>query len=206
LPHRPRLIRAGLVGLQARQVPLVLLPGDGGGHAVRQQHRPGVGAEHAAAGARPAGVLAARVDLAPSVGVGPSVERVLQQVLERHPIGPPPLQVAFADPLTQADAELDVVPGQVAQDRVERAQLLELPEDQPHHLLDLFVRVERHLARWPPHVADRQRDRELPAPCLVQPALVHPLLQDVQLGLAHGALWPRNRQHRMVHFVALGSP
>jgi hypothetical protein len=36
---------------------------------------------------------------------------------------------------------------QVSEQGVNGEEFLELPEDEPHHLLDLFVRVEGHLSR-----------------------------------------------------------
>src|SRR5262249_19310510 len=128
------------------------------------------------------GPFAARVILPPAVDVGAGVERVLEQVLERHAIGPAPDQLAFARPLTHAHANPDVMPREVAQDTTERAQLFELAEDEPHHLLHLLVRVELELVVRAPHVAGRQREGELAPSRLAQTALVHPLLEQVQFG------------------------
>src|SRR5262249_25160797 len=55
---------------------------------------------------------------------------------------------------------------------------------------------------------DRHGDDQLPAACLVQLALVHPSLQDVQLGLAHGPLQTQQESvivvGRVVQAVGIG--
>jgi hypothetical protein len=104
-------------------------------------------------------------------------------------------------PRPLAHAELDPVGEQVAQHRVERAQFRELAEDQAHDLLHLFVGVERDDAIRLPPVADGHGHGERAAARLVPPSLRHPLPEDVQRGLGHRALQPRNRRHRMLHFV-----
>jgi hypothetical protein len=76
---------------------------------------------------------------------------------------------------------------------MESAELLELAEHQPHDVLHLLVWVEGHLPRGAPDVADRQWLGQLAATRLAEPALVHPLLEDVQLRLAHRALEPEQQ-------------
>ena len=75
-------------------------------------------------------------------------------------------------------------------------------------MLHLLVGVERHVPRGPAHIADRHRHGQLPAPRLVELALVHPLLEQVQLGLAHGALEPQQQAvvvvRRIVEAVGVG--
>ena len=93
-----------------------------------------------------------------------------------------PRQFATVGSCAHADAELDLVLHQVAQHRVQRPQPLECAEDQPHDVLDLLVRVERHLPGRPPNVASGQRDDERAAAGFAEPPLLHPLLQEVQLG------------------------
>jgi hypothetical protein len=83
-----------------------------------------------------------------------------------------------------ADRQADVPLHQVAQHGAERAQLVELLEDQAHDRLHLLVGVDRQPARGQAHVAHRRVVEQLPPPRLVQPPLVHPLAEHVQLGLA----------------------
>jgi len=59
---------------------------------------------------------------------------------------------------------------------VEGAEFLELPEDEPHHLLDLLVGVENNLPGGPPHVPDGQGERELATAGLGKLTLMQPLL------------------------------
>jgi hypothetical protein len=91
---------------------------------------------------------------------------------------------------------------------MQRAELDELGEDQPHHGLGLLVGVQRRLARGAAHIAGRQRDGQLPPPCLGLPAGQHPLLEQVQLGLAHRPLQPQQQPvvvvHRVVDAIGVG--
>ena len=70
---------------------------------------------------------------------------------------------------------------------MEGAKLLELPEDEAHHLPDLLVGVEADLPGGPPRVAYGQGERELAAAGLSQLTFVQALLEHVQLRLAHGS-------------------
>jgi hypothetical protein len=91
---------------------------------------------------------------------------------------------------------------------MQRAELGELRKDQPHHRLDLLVGVQGCLPRRSAHVAGRQRDGQLPPPRLGLLAGQHPLLEQVQLGLAHRPLQPKQQPvvvvHRVVDAVGVG--
>ena len=50
---------------------------------------------------------------------------------------------------------------------------------------EMVIRIEADLPGTPPDVADRQGEAELTPAGLAQAPLVHPLLEDMQLGLAH---------------------
>jgi hypothetical protein len=108
----------------------------------------------------------------------------------------------------QPHPQLDVVVDQPAQHPMQGAKLGELGEDQPHHGLDLLVRIQGCLARGAAHIADRQRDGQLPPPRLGLLAGQHPLLEQVQLGLAHRSLQPQQQPvvelHRVVDAVGVG--
>ena len=133
--------------------------------------------------------LAAGVDRAPAVGVGAGVGRVGQHLAERVPVRAAP-ERAHPCPARRAAeyGQPDVVGGQVDQHAVDRAPLLEQVEHQPDDGPHLLVGIERDLARRPPHVAARQVEEQLAAPGLGPAPRVHAALEDVQLGLAHGAL------------------
>jgi hypothetical protein len=91
---------------------------------------------------------------------------------------------------------------------MQRAELGELGEDQPHHRLDLLVGVQGRLTRGAAHRAGRQRDGQLSPPCLGLLAGQHPLLEQVQLGLAHRSLQPQQQPvvvvDRVVDAVGVG--
>jgi len=113
---------------------------------------------------------------------------VFEQVLQRHPVGAAPFELALCLPLADSDAELDAVLDQVGKHGVQGSEFLELAEDEPNHPLDFLVRIEGHLARRPPHVAGGHGEGKLTSASLAQLAqlaLMHPLLQDVQFRLAH---------------------
>jgi hypothetical protein len=144
----------------------------------------------AATGARASRDLPAPIDLAATVGVSTGIDRVLQQILQLRSVGRAPLQLPFAKPFAHPDAEPDVVLDQITQERVQGAELLELTKDEPHHLLDLLVRIEGHLPRRSPDVAGRDGEGELAPAGLAEPSLLHALLENVQLGFTHGPLEP----------------
>ena len=151
---------------------------------------------------------AAGVDRAPAVGVGAGVGRVGQHLAERVPVRAAPGELALARPAAQPVRQPDVVGGQVDQHAVDRAPLLEQVEDQPDGRPHLLVGVERDLARRQPHVAARQVEEQLAAPGLGPASRVHAALEDVQLGLAHGALEAEQQAvvvgRRIVDAVAVG--
>ena len=70
----------------------------------------------------------------------------------------------------------------------QRAQLLELGKEEPHHGLDLLVGVELDRAVGVPDIATGQRKRQRAASGLTQAALVEPLLEQMQFRFTHGAL------------------
>ena len=77
---------------------------------------------------------------------------------------------------------------QVAEQPVQGPLAIELVEDRAHHLLGLLVGVEGQAASRLADIADRRVVEQLAAAGLVQPPLVHPGAEEVQLGLAHDAL------------------
>jgi hypothetical protein len=103
----------------------------------------------------------------------------VEDVLQGHPVGPPPDQLAGARAGPQPHPQLDAVVDQPAQHRVQRAELGELGEDQPDHGLDLLVGVQRRLPRRAAHIPGRQTDGQLPTAGLGQPPGLHPLLEQV---------------------------
>ncbi len=117
----------------------------------------------------------------------------MQHYLKGFPGRPPPVQFAFVRAAPGAHRQLDVVVGQVAQHGVERAEPVEEVEDQPHRRAGLLVGFEDHLPRRPAPVADGQRQGQLAALGFGQPPARHPLPDQVQLTLGHGALEPQQQ-------------
>lgn len=129
-----------------------------------------------------------RVQCAAAVGVDASVGGVAQHVGQRDPARPPPGQLSAFGPLVWPHPQLDAGIGQEGQHRPDRAQPLEGVEDQPDDRLHLLVGIQNHLTGGTADESDRQRHRQLPAPGLGDPPGPHPLLDQVQLGLADRAL------------------
>ncbi len=73
------------------------------------------------------------------------------------------------------------------------ASSLEGIEDQPDCSLHLGVGIEVDCSASPVDETDRRPHFELAAPCLVELAAAHACLEDVQFGLAHGALEPEQQ-------------
>jgi hypothetical protein len=87
---------------------------------------------------------------------------------------------------------------QVAQHTLYRPLTVELIEDQPDGGLHLLVGVDGPLASGELHVADRRGPERRAAAGLVDLALVHPLLEDVQLRLAHHPVQPKDEPVRVL--------
>ena len=191
-PRRAQALGAGPVGGQPRLVPLVLIHADIGRQRVLDAHQPLPGLQRA----HPAAVLTAgqppgRISAAAPVGVDPGIGRVAQHVDQALLVRRPPGHLALTRPGPLPHPDLDLVPDQEPQHRVHRAQLLKQAEHQPDDRLDLLIGIQGDLAGRPPGIPGRQRDRQLPAAGLGQPARRHPLLDQMQLDLAHRALQPQ---------------
>ena len=128
-----------------------------------------------------------------AVAVVAGIDRMMQQILERLPVGAAPFQLAPIGPGVGPDRQADPVMDQVAQQPVQGPLAIELVEDQAHHLLNLLVGVQRQAARRLADIADRRVVEQLAAAGLAQPPLVHPGAEEVQLGLAHDALEPQEQ-------------
>lgn len=158
-PGRAHRLRPCPVGRKALEVSLVLLPGDVRRQAVLDEDVPRLRWGHRAPGGRTTGFLLAGIDSATTVSVGSGVDRVFEQVLQRHPVGAAPFELALCLPLADSDAELDAVLDQVGKHGVQGSEFLELAEDEPNHPLDFLVRIEGHLARRPPRPKAASRSR-----------------------------------------------
>jgi hypothetical protein len=106
---RAQFVGARLVGGEARQVLFVLFPGDVGRQHVFDQDQPVTWRRHDPPGAGPPRLLAARIDLTPPIGIGSSIDGVLEQILERHAIWAMPFQLAFGHATADTDANQDLV-------------------------------------------------------------------------------------------------
>ena len=107
------------------------------------------------------------------------------------------------------ESQLDVVAHQVAEHGSDGTQFVELVEDHADDMLDLLVWVQLELvAGTRADIAGRGGGELLTAAGLVQPRLIEPLSQEVQLGLAHCPLEPQQQpvvvQGRVVDAVHVG--
>jgi hypothetical protein len=123
-----------------------------------------------------------------AVPVGAGVGRVVQQVLKRRPVRPPPLESAAVRAVVRPDRDADPVVDQVTEQAVQGRLPVELIEDQPHRRLDLLVGVDGPLARSEPDVADRGHAQEVAAAGLVELALIHAFLDNMKSCFAHHAV------------------
>ena len=193
IAHRAQALRAGPVGVQSLHVPLVLLDADIGRQHPGQEHRPLLARLADPPGAGPPRLAPPAVQCAAAIGVDASVSRVAQHV--RHPgaAGAPPGQLPALGSLPQPHSQLDAVIREKPQHRAHRAQSLEQAEDQTDHIAHLLVGIQHHLAGGTAHQPGRQRHRQLAAAGLGDPPGPHPLLDQVELSLADGALQPQQQ-------------
>ena len=182
LPRRAQALGAGPVSGQPRLVPLVLLHADISRQRTLDADQPFPGLQRA----HPAGVLVpgqppGPVRAAAPVSVDPRIRRVAQHVHQALLMRRPPGDLALARTGPLPHPDLHLMPDQEPQHRMHRAQLLEQPKHQPDNRLDLLIGIQGHLARGPTGIPGRQRDRQLPAAGLGQPARSHPLPDQMQL-------------------------
>ena len=113
-------------------------------------------------GARVPGALPHRIDPPPPVGIDPRVNRAVQHAGDRGAGRALPHDLALERAGPHPDPYLNALLHEIAHHPLDRADLGELREDQPHHGLDLLVRmniaspegqarIARPAARWPFH-------------------------------------------------------
>ena len=83
--------------------------------------------------------LAPRVHGAVSVAIGPGVDRVMEQVLQRLAIGTPPLELTFVRAAVGPHRHPDPMMDEVAEQAVQAPLTLEFIKDQVDHGLGLRV-------------------------------------------------------------------
>jgi len=107
-----------------------------------------------------------------------------------------------------AQPDADIVGHQVRVDLRHRSQFRELRQDQADDGPDLLVRVEGDATVGLLDVPDRDAGEQSPAAGLVQPAVVHPGLEDVEFGLAHRSFESEEEAvvelGRVIHPVGVG--
>src|SRR4029079_6049521 len=106
---------AGAVPRQPLEVRLVVLPRDVAGQVVGDQDLPLIPRDDHAAGRGPYGDLPTGVRPAPAAAVGAGVDRVVQEEVQRRPVGTPPLQLALVGPEMGTEPQADAVADQVPQ-------------------------------------------------------------------------------------------
>lgn len=182
-----------MVGRQLCLVAFELRPSDIGRQPVLEQHRALLGRRHPAPGRRAPRLLAARVHRATAIGIRAGINRVVQQVAQRRPIGPVPVQVTLAQAQPHPVGKLNPVADQMLQYAVDGPAAFELLENQRDRRLRLLVGIADHLARRPPDIAHRHRHAQFAARRLGPLARHHPLLEHVQFRLRQGPLQPQQQ-------------
>ena len=119
-----------------------------------------------------------------------------------------PLQSPGVRPALHPHAQLDVMPHQVAEHGADRTEFVELVEDQRDDELDQLVGVQGDPVAGQPDVASGNHGEQLTTAGLVQPPVIEPLLQEVQLGLGHSPFQPHQQpivvQGRVIDAVLVG--
>lgn len=123
--------------------------------------------------------LASRIGRPVSVAIGPGVDRVMKQVLERLPVRPTPFEMVALPASMDAHRHANLMMNKITEQSVKRPLTLELIEDQPDGRLDLLVGIELESSRWASDVANRRQAVEFAASRLVPLALIHPFFEDM---------------------------
>ena len=186
--HRAQALGAGPVGVQSLHVPLVLLDADIGRQHPGQVDQPVIPPDPDPAGARPPRLAPPGIQCAAAIGVNASVSRVAQHVRppRRGWDGARPAPRARALPAAGLPAGCGY-PRETPARRppCPAARTSRRPGVPRAHLL---VRIQHHFTGQTAHQPGRQRHRQLAAAGLGDPPGPHPLLDQVQLSLADGAL------------------
>src|SRR4029450_9608773 len=69
---------------------------------------------------------------------------------------------------------------------MQRAEFVKLAKDEPHHVLDLCIRIMDHLTRSLMDIPPGERQPQRPPARLLKGALIHPLSEEMELCLTHG--------------------
>src|SRR6266700_2269601 len=167
-----------------------LLPGDVAGMGVAQDDRPRLWRDLAGATLQarrlPGPHLGARSGA--TVDVGPGVGRVVEDGQDPAVAQRFPEQLAIACPAPVTGGDLEVLGGEVADDRQRRAGILEEREDEPDRLLDRLVRVQDHATGRIVDEPGRRLDAQGALAGFLELAAQQAGPQPVQLSLGQGAL------------------
>src|SRR5262249_30290202 len=72
-------------------------------------------------------------------------------------------------------------------ERMQRAEFVKLAKDDLHHVLDLCIRIMDYLTRSIVDISNGEGEAQRPPARLLQGALIHPLSEEMELRLTHGA-------------------
>ena len=134
-----------------------------------------------------------RVRLPPSVHVGASIGRILQNMDHTCTVRRLPDDVMWRRAMQRSHRQQQIAATQISHHRLGAAQLSKLRKHQSDPLLHLFVRVERHAAVAAVRQASRKRQPQLATRRLLSFALVQTDLDLMQFGLAHDPRQPKQQ-------------
>ena len=184
------------------------LPGDVRRAVVRDEDLAVLGTSDLPARRGPARHLTPRVHGAVPVAIGPGIDRVMEQVLQRLAIGAPPLELTFVRAAVGPDRHPDPMMHEGAEQAVQAPLTLEFLKDQVDHGLGLLVGIKGEPAGGQLDVPDRRMREQLTAAGLVELALIHPFLEDMKLCLGHGPLQPEQQPvvviRRVIEPIGIG--
>ncbi len=129
-----------------------------------------------------------RILTGPTVDVRSGIHRVRQYVANRAEAGTAPGQLTLLETGILANRQFYSMPHEPPQQPGGRSEPLELFKDHPHHGTSLLVRLQLNFARTVSDVADGNLADQLAAASLLQCALEHSLLEDVQFRFGHRSL------------------
>src|SRR6266851_1285780 len=174
------------VGVDAVPVGLVRCPVDEARVMTRDEHTPLRLGKRSGSLANPALIVHVALLLGPAVGVGPSVRRIGEHIVDCGVGGPDP-----ADPGQPVglQGEREPLGAEPQPDLAYRAELIETGEDAADRPRDRLVGVQEDLAvLLTVDEADRQTPAQLALGGLVADPALQPGPQHVQLGFRHGPL------------------
>ena len=182
---RPHRVGAGLMLLEPLLVPQVVIPRDRGREMVLKQPRPLLQGPPLPVVGSVAGRGPLRINRAPAVGIGASIDGMVEPLGEGRQGGAPPLELAFLRPWASPYGQPDRVAHQGVKQPRERAQAGQLVAEPLDHGPGLCIGILVYVARRQEHIPHRDAMEHRTALGFVEASTLQALPPGMEFDFAH---------------------